>query len=133
LGLLDTFKKPEIYKFLLVGAIGSLILFFLTIFFTSIFEIFYVISTVIAFEISLIWSFFINDKWTFGKSKKTSKRYVRFVKYNFFALISLGIIQAVMITLVTVIDLHYSYSQAVGIIVAFFFNFFSSKHISFKN
>ena len=87
----------------------------------------------IAFEISLIWGFFINDKWTFGKSKKTSKGYVRFVKYNFFALISLGIIQAVMITLVTVIDLHYSYSQAAGIIVAFFFNFFSSKHISFKN
>jgi len=127
------FKKPEIYKFLIVGTGGSIIVLVVTLALTSIFEIFYVISTIIAFEISLIWGFFANDKWTFNKMKKTSKPYVRFIKYNIFSLISLGIIQVIMISLVNIFGVHYSPSQAVGIIVAFFFNFLVSKHISFKN
>ena len=133
MGFLDIFKQPEIYKFLFVGLIGSLIVLSMTFLLTSIFEIFYIISTIIAFEISLIWGFFANDRWTFDKLKKISKGYVRFVKYNLFSLISLGIIQVVMITLVTLGGIHYSFSQAVGIIIAFFFNFIVSKNISFKN
>jgi len=133
MNLFDLFKKPEIYKFLLVGIGGSFIVLVITLAFTTIFEIFYVISTIIAFELSLVWGFFANDKWTFDKVKKTSKAYVRFVKYNLFSLISLGIIQVIMISLVTIFEWHYSPSQVIGIIVSFFFNFLASKHISFKN
>ena len=131
--LFDVLKKPEIYKFFLVGVGGSLIVLILTFVFTSFFEIFYIISTIIAFEISLLWGFYANDKWTFGKIKKTTKGITRFIKYNLFSLISLGIIQVVMISLVNIMSLHYSLSEAIGIIVAFFFNFTVSKHISFKN
>ena len=98
----------------MVGLVGSLILLIFTIIFTTFFEIHYVISTIISFEISLIWAFFVNDKWTFGAVKKTNKHYVRFLKYNLFSLISLGIIQVVMIGLVSGIGFHYSFSQGVG-------------------
>lgn len=54
------------------------------------------------------------------------------MKYNLFSLTGLGIIQFIMIALTTQIGIHYTFSQAIGIIVVFFFNFSVSKKISFK-
>jgi len=130
--LVAIIKNPEIYKFLIVGIIGAVIVLIFTIFFTQFFGIFYVISTVIAFEISQIWGFFANDRWTFSKIKKTSKTFIRFIKYNLFSLFALGIIQLIMVTLTTQIGIHYTIGESIGIVVAFFFNFFVSKKISFK-
>jgi len=131
--LIDLMKNPEIYKFFVVGIIGAISVLLFTILFTQGFGIFYVLSTIIAFEISQVWGFFANDRWTFSKITKNSKAYVRFIKYNLFSLIALGIIQIIMITLTTQVGFHYTISQSVGIIVAFFFNFLMSKKISFKN
>jgi len=124
-------KNPEIYKFFIVGLIGAVILLFFTRVFTEFAGIFYVYSTVIAFEIGTVWGFFVNDKWTFSNIKK-SKLYFRFIKYNIFSLFALGIIQVIMITFTTQIGINYTYSQTIGIIVAFFFNFLANKKISFK-
>jgi len=129
--LVEFIKNPEIYKFFVVGIIGAIILLVFTVIFTQIVGFFYVVSTAIAFEISILWGFFANDRWTFSKVRKKHKPYIRFSKYNLFSLISLGIIQIVMISLVTTFDLHYSLSQAIGIVVAFIFNFTISKKISF--
>jgi len=131
--IVDLIKNPEIYKFLIVGIIGAILVLIFTVFFTSYLGIFYVISTTIAFEISQVWGFFANDRWTFSKVKKTSKAYVRFIKYNTFSLIALGIIQLVMIALTTQFGFHYTVGESIGIVVAFFFNFIVSKRISFKN
>lgn len=131
--LLDIIKNPEIYKFLLVGIAGATTVLILTIVFTSGFGINYIISTAIAFEITVIWSFFVNDKWTFSQVKKTSTKFNRFIKYNLFYLISLGIIQIIMIFLTSQVGLHYAVSESIAIVIAFFFNFLVSKKISFKN
>jgi len=133
MNLFDIFKNPEIYKYFLVGIGGSIIVIVITFILTSFFEIFYVISTIVAFEISLIWGFIANDRWTFDKIKKTSKSYIRFIKYNLFSLISLGILQVIMISFVNIFEWHYTPSQIIGVFVSFFFNFLTSKHISFKN
>ena len=125
-------RTPEIYKFFIVGIIGAGIVLAFTVFFTQFIGIFYVISTIIAFEISQIWGFFGNDRWTFTKIKKMSKTYVRFIKYNLFSLFALGIIQLIMITLTTQVGIHYTISESIGIVVAFVFNFLVSKKISFK-
>ncbi len=131
--LVEFIKNPEIYKFFLVGLGGAIIILGLTLVFTSIFGIHYIISTVISFEFSMVWGFFANDKWTFSLVKKTSRPYLRFIKYNGFSLIGLGIIQVIMITLITYFGLHYTISQSVSIIVAFSFNFLMSKKFSFRN
>ena len=73
MNLFDIFKKPEIYKYFLVGIGGSIIVLVMTFILTSFLEIFYIVSTIIAFEISIIWGYFANDRWTFGKFKKSSK------------------------------------------------------------
>jgi len=131
--LIEFVKNPEIYKYLIVGGVGSIIVILFTFVFTQYLGIFYAFSAIIAFEISQVWGFFANDRWTFSKIKKTSKAYKRFIKYNLFSLISLGIIQLFMITLTTQAGFHYTVGESIGIVVAFFFNFITSKRISFKN
>jgi len=131
--LIEFVKNSEIYKYLIVGAVGAIIVILFTVVFTQGFGIYYILSAVIAFEISQIWGFFANDRWTFSKIKKTSKPYIRFIKYNLFSLISLSIIQLFMITLTTQAGFHYTISESIGIVVAFLFNFITSKKISFKN
>ena len=131
--VLKFLKNSEIYKFFLVGLGGAIIVLGFTWVFTSIFGIHYVISTVISFEFSMVWGFFANDKWTFSIVKKTSKPYLRFIKYNGFSLLGLGIIQVIMVTLTAYFGLYYTISQLLAIVVAFLFNFIMSKKFSFRN
>jgi len=131
--LLAFLKNSELYKYLIVGIGNAFLILSLTIIFTSVFEIFYVISAIAAYEISIIVSFFMHDKWTFANVKKTSKMYLRFIKYNTFSLIGLGINALVLAILTDQVGLHYTISESIAILVAFIFNYTMNKKISFRN
>lgn len=121
---------PEIYKYALVGGINAILVLILTVFFTSIIEIYYLLSAIIAYEISIVISFFMHDIWTF---KKISHRQTRFLKYNTFCLIGLGINSGVLVILTQNFNIYYAISEFFAIIVTFIFNYGISKKISFKN
>jgi len=131
--LLCFLQKPEIYKFAIVGICNGILLLILTGFFTSFLNIFYLISVLIGYEISVISSFFMNDNWTFSKVKKISSVHTRFVKYNIFALMGLGINLLVLFLLTNYLEIHYILSESIAILVSFGFNYSASKKISFKN
>ena len=126
-------KDPEIYKYLIVGASNAGLVLVLTILFTSIIGIFYLISAILAYETSIVVSFFMHDKWTFNKVKKTSQRHIRFIKYNTFSLMGLGINSAVLVILTQQFDIFYAISEFIAILVAFTLNYIMNKKISFKN
>lgn len=131
--LLIFLKNPEIYKYIIVGSINGILVIVLTVILTSLIGIFYVISVLIAYEVSICVNFFMHDKWTFNNIKKNSKNYIRFIKYNIFSLIGLGINAVVLVFLTDHIRLHYEISEAVAILVTFIFNYIMSKKISFRN
>jgi len=126
-------KDPEIYKYVIVGASNAGLVILLTILFTSVIGIFYLISATMAYEISIVVSFFMHDKWTFGKIEKTSHRWIRFIKYNAFSLMGLGINSAVLVILTQQFSIYYAISEFIAILVAFTFNYIMNKKISFKN
>jgi putative flippase GtrA len=130
--ILKLIKSPEIFKYILVGFFGSISVLLLTILFTSYFDIFYAYSVIIAFELSLLWGFFVHDRWTFSNVKKTSKGINRFVKYNVFSLAGLGINLLVLISLTSIFNIYYIYSEIIAIAATFTFNFITSKKIAFK-
>ena len=131
--LLYFLQKPEIYKFVVVGICNGILLLILTGFFTSFLNIFYLISVLIGYEITVISSFLMNDNWTFSKVKKISSVQTRFIKYNIFALIGLGINLLVLFLLTNYLEIHYILSEGAAILVSFGFNYIASKKISFKN
>lgn len=126
-------QKAEIYKFAIVGICNGILLLILTGFFTSFLNIFYLISVLIGYEVTVISSFLMNDNWTFSKVKKTSSVYTRLIKYNTFALIGLGINLLVLFILTNYFEIHYILSEGIAILVSFIFNYSISKKISFKN
>ena len=130
--LFKLLKNPEFLKFFSVGIVSSLLLLGLTAFFTDILQIFYVLSAFIAFEISLIFSFFLNDKWTFTTTQKTTKTYSRFLKYHAFSVFGLIINLSVLVLLTDVVGIYYLYAQGVAILIAFLFNYTASKRITFR-
>jgi len=131
--IFDFLKNPEIYKFVLIGLFNGIIVLSLTGIFTSYLGIFYVASALISYELSIISSFFMNDRWTFGHFLKTSKTHIRLIKYNTFSLIGMGINGLVLIILTDFVGIHYLISEGIAILVVFSFNFTTSKKISFKN
>ena len=126
-------KNPQIYKFMIVGIVNAILLLVLTIFFTDYFNIFYLLSSVIAYEITIILGFIVHEYWTFVKVKKITKSYVRFLKYNIFYFLGLVIHSGFVFMLTNFFELHYLLSQLIAIAVVFLFNFFISKKITFKN
>ena len=126
-------KNPQIYKFMIVGIVNAILLLVLTIFFTDYLNIFYLLSSVIAYEITIIFGFIVHEYWTFVKVKKIKKPYVRFLKYNIFYFLGLVIHSGFVFMLTNFFELHYLLSQLIAIVVLFLFNFFLIKKITFKN
>lgn len=127
------FKNPQIHKFLIIGLFNGIVVLILTEIFTSYLGIFYLISALISYEISIVSSFFMNDKWTFGQSLKISKTYTRLLKYNTFSLIGMGLNALILVIFTDFLGFHYLLSEGAAILIVFVFNFTTSKKISFKN
>jgi dolichol-phosphate mannosyltransferase len=126
-------QDPEIYKYAIIGGLNAILVLLLTIIFTSGIGLFYLLSAIIAYEISIIVSFFMHDIWTFKKVKKLSQRKIRFIKYNTFCLIGLGVNSGVLVILTDNFEMHYVISEFFAILITFVFNYSFSKKISFKN
>jgi putative flippase GtrA len=95
-------------------------------------HIFYAVSVAIVIELTIIWAFFVNDKWTFGNLPKIVPIRIRFVKYNILSLTGLGVNEFVLILLTEKAGINYLESEFIAIIVTFFYNFTVHKKISWK-
>ncbi len=125
-------KNPQLYKFTIVGAIGSAIVMLFTYVFTSYFGIAYWISAIFALEISLIGGFYLHEKWTFVNISKHNKSRKRFLQYNVFSLIGFGINEIILIFFTEQLEIHYLTSEMIAIVITFFFNFAINKKITWK-
>ena len=121
------------YKFIFVGIINAFFLLALTIFFTDYLNIFYIFSSIIAYEMTIIFGFFIHEYWTFVKINKIKKPHVRFIKYNIFYFLGSIINTGLVFTLTNFLQIHYSTSQVFAIFIVFLFNFYTSKKFTFNN
>ena len=126
-------KSPTIYQFAIVGAIGSLTTLAVTATLTSILGIFYAVSALIGLESSTPIVFFLNDRWTFSNVSKKTKAMQRFLKNNLVGLIGFGINETILISLTSVLGIHYLLSEGIAIIITFVFTFMASKKITWKN
>jgi len=131
--IIEFIKDPEIYKYVLVGVCNAILVLLLTVTFTSIIGIFYLWSVIMAYEISILVSFFMHDKWTFRNIKKTGPAYNRFIKYNMFSLIGLGLNSIVLVIFTQEFSIHYAISEFIALLITFIFNYVMNKKISFRN
>ena len=131
--IFEVLRSPLIYKFAVVGAIGSLMALVITGFLTSKVGIFYAVSAFVGLELSSILVFFLNEKWTFSFVNKNTKTIHRLIKNNIVSFLGFGINEAILVSLTSVVGIHYLLSEAIAMVITFVFTFSASKKITWKN
>ena len=79
--------------------------------------LYYIYSSIIAIETSIISNFLLNDLWTF-RDRRSGNMLKRMVKFNILMLVGLIINLLVLYTLTDLASLHYTISNLFGIGIA---------------
>jgi dolichol-phosphate mannosyltransferase len=79
--------------------------------------LYYIYSSIVAIEISIISNFMLNDIWTF-KDRRSGHILKRLVKFNILMLVGLVINLLILYVLTDLASLHYTISNLFGIAIA---------------
>jgi len=124
--------QVRILKFGLVGITGVGVNMGMLYILTEYLQIIYIISSLIAIEISILSNFFLNDLWTWGDRAKKSF-WERFIQYH----ISVGLtaIMAnwlILLILTELFGIYYLISNLIGIAVGTLSNYILNDLWTFK-
>jgi len=120
-------------KFCCVGLSGIIVNMGMLWFFTEIYGFYYLISSVIAIEASILSNFILNENWTFVDIDSSSTVAVRFLKMNAVYAAGLAINLGVLLMLTEIFGAHYLISNLFGIACATLFNFFWAKNYVWRS
>lgn len=115
----------QIFKFLIVGGIAFLIDYALLYILTEYCNIYYLVSSVISFTISLIFNYIASIKFVFETDKKESKKH--FIIFIVGSIIGLGINQLVMYVMVELMNVYYMFTKIVATGIVMVWNFITRK------
>ncbi len=125
-------KNAELIKFLIVGGTGIIVNLGVMALLTEISRIHYLISSIIAIELSIIWNFILNNNWTF-KGKARHKTIIRrAADYHAVSLGGMIINWLTLLILATYLGVNYLIGQFIGIIIATTWNYLLSKNYAWK-
>lgn len=125
----------RIVKFGLVGTWGFVVNMFFLWFFTETVGLFYLFSSLIAIEISLINNYVFNDLWTWrDRGKEGKKEYLkRMLQYHATASAAMLANIAILWILTELFDVYYLASNVFGILCGAVLNFFLNDRWTFKH
>jgi putative flippase GtrA len=121
-------------KFCLVGALGFLVNMFFLWFFTETLKVYYLFSSLIAIELSILSNYVLNNLWTwYDRGKEGRVEYFkRMGQYHISASAGLLTNIAILWFLTEVLHIYYLFSNAVGILAGTFLNFFFNDRWTFR-
>ena len=124
----------KVFKFGIVGLTGIIVNEGLLICLKEYAGLLLPVASVIAIELSILSNFILNDHWTFRSDQKHihSQRCQRFI---LFQLVSLGgaVINFIILNALSAyVGMDYRVANIVGILVAFAWNFFVNRRITWK-
>ncbi|WP_298523210.1 GtrA family protein [uncultured Methanobrevibacter sp.] len=118
----------QFFRYLFVGGFAFLVDFFLLYFFSDVCGIYYLISAILSFVISLIVNYILSTHWVFNKSQIDN----RFVEFNIFALIGIvGLIftELFLYLFTDIIGLYYLISKIITTAIVMFWNFLARRYM----
>jgi putative flippase GtrA len=121
----------RLIKFAFVGFVGTLVNISILYILTEFFNIYYIISEIIAFLISGLHNYIFNKIWTFNENieEKIIQKYFKFITIS---LISLVVNLSILFILVEFYLIWYIHAEIGAICCAFLINFFGNKIWTFK-
>ena len=122
-------------KYCIIGISGIFVNTLILFFFTDILRIYYLLSSVIAYEISIITNFILNDKWTFKDlvNEKSHSFLTRAMYYNS-AMITGAVLGILLLYIFTdFLKINYLISNLISIATVFILRYYASITIVWKN
>jgi putative flippase GtrA len=133
--LLQNNEIRRFVKFCLVGASGVLVNMFFLWFLTEKIKIYYLLSSLVAIEISLLSNYALNDLWTWhDRGKKGRVEYLkRMLQYHISSSAAILANLSILWILTELFHLYYLISNVFGILCGTFLNFFLNNRWTFKH
>ncbi|MFP4523491.1 MAG: glycosyltransferase [Candidatus Nanoarchaeia archaeon] len=128
--LVKQFFKSPFFKFCVVGTTGVIINTFFLWFLTEYVGLFYLLSSAIAIELSILSNFTLNNFWTWKHRK--GKYFPRLCKFNLVSIFALFINMSVLYILVEFFGMWYILANFVGIACALIINFIGNDRWTFN-
>lgn len=125
-------KYSLFLKFCVVGLIGVFVNMVILTILTEFFNIYYLISSIIAIETSIITNFLLNNFWTWKKRSKKHSFLSRMLKYNLVAFGGLILNWSALFLFTEKIGIFYVVSNLIGILIATLWNFILNNVWTFK-
>jgi dolichol-phosphate mannosyltransferase len=119
----------RLLKFGIVGGSGALIGFGTMYLFTDILNIYYILSYIMSFCISVANNYLWNTLWTFRGSQGSVKGYSKYIGTSVF---TLGVTTLLMYIFTSLIGLHHMVSLIIVTLCGFPINFILSKKIVWR-
>ena len=117
----------KLIRFAFVGASGAVINLLILWILTDFGHLFYLLSALIAIEISILWNFFFNTKLTFNyKFENMSIFLDSAIKYHMTSFVGILINLSVLLSLTELINMNYIMSEIIAILFAFGANYILS-------
>ena len=116
----------QMFRYVFVGGTAFIVDFYFLYFFSDIFGIYYLISGVLSFIISVIVNYIMSTKWVFNQENIDNK----ILEFNLFLLISaIGLVfTEILLWLFTdIFGLYYLISKIISAIIVMFWNFIARR------
>lgn len=126
------FKQPtdnlfiQLFRYIFVGGTAFAVDFFFLYFFCDICGIYYLISAVLSFIISVLVNYLMSTKWVFNQNNIENKVF----EFNLFIIIStigLGFTEILLYLLTDIFGIYYLWSKVISAIIVLFWNFLARR------
>jgi len=115
----------QLFRFGIVGGIAFIIDYLVLYLLTDIVGMYYLISSIISFTVSVIFNYILSIIWVFDVNKKqTIKQFLIFI---ILSVIGLGINSLIMYLMVDVLFTHYMIAKIFSTVIVMIYNFISRK------
>lgn len=126
------FKEPtddiflQLFRYIFVGGTAFVVDFFFLYFFSDICGIYYLISAVMSFIISVLVNYVMSTKWVFNQNNIENKVF----EFNLFIIIStIGLVftEILLYFFTDIVGLYYLISKIISAIIVLFWNFLARR------
>lgn len=124
----------RLFKFAIIGGIGATLNTSLLYVFTESLGLYYLVSSILAVEIAIVFQFTLNDFWTFRDRRSNSiKIFIwRLVKSNVWRTFGMAVNVSILFILTEFFGVYYIVSNFAGIFCAFLINYFLENKLTWK-
>lgn len=116
----------QLFRYVFVGGTAFIVDFFFLYFFSDICGIYYLISAVFSFIISVLVNYIMSTKWVFNQNNIENK----VLEFNLFILIStigLAFTEILLYFFTDILGIYYLISKIISAFIVLFWNFFARR------